>query len=725
MPAIPQYDTVSSPSSAGLGGDPSNAGAAGRGLQQLASGLKDVTDAYSLSERRRDVAQAAEKMAELREIAATRYLEAQNNAVDDAADFAPTFAKDFDEQVAELTGTMRRGASQMVREQARDLRAGYFEKAAQFEASTAVAYRQSQFAKAADHSATALELDPTGWEAAIAEQNAALSAYGLPPDDRVRLRGTMEARLKEAAARGYAAQDPLAAIGALSKANSGNKLLDGLSAEARDRVTSVARSALVQQRVQGVMAAYDEGGPAAANRALTAAQEGMPADLKDDLMARMNSGISQNRQQRREQYVQDITGVERRIAQGTAGEGTRNSVDNLYERGALSPAEYAGYNAQIDRVTIERAKEQAAADEIAKAMHSGLPLDPQSREQRKALALSFANDVKGEQVGSPTWQATAQAYAQQTRLLPDQALAWTRQAMRSPDPKLAAAAAQFYGAVQATAPIALSELDTDSKAFASSVNSMIEAGTNPNKAVETVAETVFNLKPAIAEQRKSEYREFAKGSRKALNDMIDDAFDPGFFSATPSATANMAADFETQAGRYYSKVGDIDLARKLAWEDLTRVYGPSQVNGTGQVMAFPPERFGVTPESIRADILALIQSAPQADGSAADDIILVPDALTLRQVGDALSGKFVQPSYALKTKSGDDVRGTDGLRQRYTIPSGEDLDARFKAAQDKAAAEARALVDAARAKRAKRAEDDAKLIEQARKGALPRRGGLD
>jgi hypothetical protein len=208
------------------------------------------------------------------------------------------------------------------------------------------------------------------------------------------------------------------------------------------------------------------------------------------------------------------------------------------------------------------------------------------------------------------------------------------------------------------------------------------------------------------EQRKTEYRAIAKDSNGALNSLIDRDMDT-WLTSQPAATAALQVDFNSQTERYYQKTGDIALSRELAWKDLQRVYGPSEVNGVKQVMAAPPERFNIKPDEIRKEIGSFLGAHPQSDGSTADDIILVPDAVTLRATASIMDGKPQSPSYKLITKSGDLVLDKRGIPVRYTLPTGDDLAARIKAEQDAATAKARQQVTDARAEReahARRAE---------------------
>jgi len=502
-------------------------------------------------------------------------------------------------------------------------------------------------------------------------------------------------------ASAIARRDPQTALTTLSNPESGNALFDSLGFEARHAVREIAKGEIVKQQSSAIGQVYANQGADAGTHALVGlAKSGLDAELQDEVRAKVNRDVSQLRDQRRQEHSKDIETLETRIATDTAGASSLNQVHALYQAGAFTPSENAAYSARIESSIVDRNRNQAAAQAISDAIAHGLPLDPHNTEHRKFLSAAFQNQVGTLPVGSQPWQSTAIGLADRTRMLPEPAAAWTRQAVRSPDASLAAAASQFYGAVNTAAPDAASTFDEHTKAFAGQVNAMIEAGSSPDKAVETARNNVFDLKPELAQHREKQYtaggvNSFAARSDNALNSLI--AHDFGhWYSSNPVATAALSTDFNSQSQRYFVKTGDIGLAQKLAWDDLKRVYGESQVNGSKQIMAFPPERFGVHPEDVRADIESFLKSNPQGDGSTANEVMLVPDGLTMRNVGDSFSGQMLPPSYKLVTKSGDLVIDQHGVPKRYTLPSGDQLTQHFQAEQAKATAEAARIVQEAR-----------------------------
>jgi hypothetical protein len=432
-------------------------------------------------------------------------------------------------------------------------------------------------------------------------------------------------------------------------------------------------------------------------------------ELRANIRASVGAQVSQLRFQRRQERAHDLETVERAIATGTAGPGTERLVDSLHASGAYSAEDRANTLAQIDASHLQAAKANAGAAEISRALAAGLPLDPKDADQRKALDSYFTAGTLDTPLGSEPWRAAALTIANKTRMLPDSALAWTRMALRSPSADLASTAAQFYGATAVAAPDAVSGFDDDTKTFAAMVNGMIEAGAAPKAAVEVARANVFDVQPATRDARKHAWSGAGKLSLRdqsatALDAFIDRDFDSGLFADQPAATDPRVARaagalqilpaFTAQTDRYFQKSGDITLAREQAWADVRRVYGVSEVNGTPQMFAFPPEQFGVTPTVVRADVEAFLKAAAQPDGSTAEDVVLVPDGQTLRLVGDALTGQVVRPSYLLVGKSGTPVIGLDGVRKRYTIPSSEEISKRIRAAQASA-------VDLAKAQRDK------------------------
>jgi hypothetical protein len=710
MPQIPQYNEHVGLSGGLLGPEPTGLG---EDRARVAESVVGLVDSIKGFQARKQMAGVADRLSELRLASEERYATAQQNAVGGADGFADDSLKGFDELRTEIAKKIPdRAAREVFVEHAdRDMRSALELRSVQYQGDRAAAFRDDQANRSLNRTLSAVELNPDSWVAAGAEHHFMLEQHGGTPAE-VAARSQRDAdSIAAAAALGVAKQNPVSALAKLSSTNSGDSRFDTLPIDRRHDVERVAKAYLVDQKAAAVVSAYERSPRAGLEAITTLAKSGIAPDLLADIGGQVNARLSQLRTVRRQEHEDEIVGLERAIATDNAGAAAEATADRLYQVGAYTVDEYAAARASIDRSRIQAAKSNAGAVEIATALAAGLPLDPKDPDQRKALDAYFRAGVVNNELGSEPWRASALAVAQKTRTLPDSALAWTRQALRSPNPEVAANAAQFFGATKLQAPDALSELDDSTKTFGSMVNSMIESGTPPAQAVQAARANVFEVAPQAIENRKHAWSSagdasLIKTQPAALDSYIDRDFDHSVFSSQPASTdprlarvagaKQLLPDFTAQTERYFLKSGDIALARDLAWSDLKRVYGVSQVNGAPEMFAFPPEHFGVDPKDVRAEIETFLKATPQPDRSKTEDVVLVPDASTLRQVSDAFSGQAIRPSYLLVGKTGDPIVDAAGIPKRYTIPSGEQITARILAAQAAAIGKAKAARDAYR-----------------------------
>jgi hypothetical protein len=409
----------------------------------------------------------------------------------------------------------------------------------------------------------------------------------------------------------------------------------------------------------------------------------------------VNDSVSLLRAERQAEYTDAMARLETSIAIGADYAEAEGAIETLYRRGALTPAQYGSLKERSAVSAQRSAERQASQREILATLEAGLPLDPANSKHRDFLGEAFAMDAGSRKPDSPEWQALALGYASQVRLLPPQASSWLRSAARSPSVDVATTAASFYGSLEQQSPEAAGSLDPDTKAFLGQMGGMIDAGASPKTAFETARANTFETRPDVLKAREEAYKPHARQTDAALASYIDRDFDTAF-RAQPLASQTLRADFEAQTRRYFLKTGgDIELARDLAWRDVRRVYGETEVNGVRVVSAFPVEQFGVSAAEARADVA----DAVRGTGIRPEDVAIVPDALTLRSVTDSLSGQAVMPSWRLVTPEGDLVVDADGVPLRYSLPAGEELTKRIEAKRAKARADADAAIEEAKRRR--------------------------
>lgn len=670
----------------------------------IASGVIDVANALDQVQRQRDAADSAKALADISNGATQDFDTATQQAPADGAGVVSGIQGIVQNRMREATADLSRRAQRMVQMGSLDIQRDLTQRALHFEANARAAYKIDQFDRARSSAASAVELDPDSWKIVGQLQVAAINAAGLLPVDRLKLTRGLDEAITVAAARGYAAQNPIQSLARLK--DSTDPIFSHLDGDQRAAVERFAQGKLVDGHAATIVQTFESQGVQAGTALLSKIDTDpqIPAELRDDVHRKVDAAVTQLRDQRRTQYADQMASVERAIATNTTTSDTVSLTHQLFNNNTLTPVEYASNLARIAASQQRVADQGAAATDIGAMIKAGIPLDPKSREQRESLNLAFQSLVKAEQPGSPTWQAQALALTHATRLLPEDAQSYLRSAARAPSPAIAAGAAQFYDALANNAPESLTAIDTETKAFAATAASMIKNGASPQAAAEAARTVVFDAKPDLIEMRKKAFEDKPAGGGVSIADQtktslpgyIGKDFGAGLFHANPIPSDSLQADFLAQARTYYLKTGNPQLARDLAWSDLKHIYGPTAVNGVSMIVPFPVERFGLTPSQVRTEIADLIKKHPASDGSSAEDIHVVPDALTLSQVTDALSGKPVEPSYSLVTKSADLLTDDRGRRLRYFIP---DYQTRVKQLQEQRAAEDAGAVARAKARR--------------------------
>jgi hypothetical protein len=487
-----------------------------------------------------------------------------------------------------------------------------------------------------------------------------------------------------------------------------DQIIDGLFSEWRQHnaLAAARNGEQVAQHAADVLAVFERQGQAAGASALSRLS-GVPDAQKSAVRGKVLEGINERRSVAREANVDDLVAVARAEAQGTVDDSTYAKVEELYQKGALGPDQYASQVAGLDTASIKAAGDTAVNAEVQRSLETGTPLgNVNDKAVKKALASAFTVQTRGMEEGSPEWKATALAFAARTRTLPEQATTWIEKMRRSPDPTQVVPAAQMIASLHETAPQALEGIDEKSRAFASIVNDTAGAGADPIAAVEMARKQVYETDKSVQELLNDRYRKdkVDDSSAGALGKFVDKDFDT-VFSSQPDIPLDMQAAFRAQTQRYYGITGgDVSKARELAWKDIKSNYGVSEVNGTKMMMLAPPEDFGVTREQVQTEVGGLLQQLNRADLKP-EDIILVPDGTTQKQVID-MAGTKLPPSYAVKDKFGQSLYYPDGSRVRYNLPGADALTAVWEKKRAEAEAAQSKHIDRARMFRDAKRKDD-------------------
>lgn len=224
-----------------------------------------------------------------------------------------------------------------------------------------------------------------------------------------------------------------------------------------------------------------------------------------------------------------------------------------------------------------------------------------------------------------------QAVVQRTGIVPKAAVVEMRGGLSSADPQKVGASLQLAAnLVGGDKPDMFAGIDGGKE--------ISEAGLAFRHYVYDRGMTAQEATVKIMEERTPEYEQKIKARiksedvnaivKKELKDGdIRSAFDPSFLGLAPNpqlafspATRQRAmGDYEEIFREKFAANGDVSLSKKLALEDMKKVWGVSGVNGTKTVMKYPPERSPVyagienASEHIAAQAVSAIKDLNGAD----------------------------------------------------------------------------------------------------------------
>lgn len=635
---------------------------------------------------------------------------ARAKAPDDAQGFTAGVLADFDKRAGALSATAQDNplAEQYLSRALPQLRAQVQENAMRWEAHQRTVFRTQSVLDNSSKLSSIVQSDPAQLASAGAQLSGQIDALGLDPAERLQLRARVGSELAVAAAEGSAQQDPLDTFTRLSNPNDAS--FKGLSPQQRADVQTYARAQLVDSQATALSSVYANGGFEAGAAALAGLQtnQGIPADVRSDILAKTNELVDHLRGERRQQFAPQLAQLEENIATGKAGDDDRATAWELYQHGALDPAQLAGTMAAIDRTQLKTSQDTVAIDAVANAYTTGTPLDPKDRGAQRAADEYFTTKLAaGLKPGSSGYANAAVQLADKTGIVPESALSWARANLTSGDPATAAQGADLIARLEQGSPRALGfALDERTKAMADSINQAVTAGTPAPIAVE-LARKQSELSPGQLTELKEKWLADKPqlAQRNALTDLLksDPEFKPGLFSDLPAIPNQLQSEFDASTQRYFDYTGgNMQQARELAFRDLKRVWGVSDVNGQREILPYAPEVSfpGLTAADVRQDLSATVDAHAQAvrrydpatgnlvqTSPAPDSIRLIPTDRTARTNG--LEWALGAPD---QFGAMDVLRGADGNPLIYRLPvSQTDFDAVRTAQAEAAIGKAREL----------------------------------
>ncbi len=337
-------------------------------------------------------------------------------------------------------------------------------------------------------------------------------------------------------------------------------------------------------------------------------------------------------------YMPQSTALAQSLASGAYGPELEHEARRLYRAGAISSAEFEAHMVGSARNEQKAIEDGADINAVEHALNDGHGLDPTNEKQRKAADKLFQQltTTAGTPPGSDRWQIGAIEFARRANVLPESAQSWARVNLLSRDPNAASVAASFMKRVEDANPLANPYNDDPKLAtLVDRLNTNLANGLSPQNAYELALKS-WNMTDEQRNVIKERYRadKVGQGNADALRSALNgsDKFDPSVFSSAPSASIAMQAEYDSLVEQYFAATGgNTKQARDLAFRALSSLWGVSEVNGSREVMKYPPELYGLPPAFVRTDIAQTLHDAGVA--VAQDSVRLVPNAATERTKG--------------------------------------------------------------------------------------------
>lgn len=386
---------------------------------------------------------------------------------------------------------------------------------------------------------------------------------------------------------------------------------------------------------------------------------------------------------------------------GAYGRGIESRIHQLYKIGALSPEGLHSLLDQSMRNQVQSIKDDSANELLDAALHGGTKLDPTDHAVIKAADKYFQTHTEASSAAplSDAWITAAAGFARQTNIIPPSVMSQIRIGLISGDPVGAARAAAAGERIRAANPqIDPWANDPKAAAIANSITTNLHAGMAPTAAYQLAVQQA-DIPPAQKEIVRQNYAQAVRanpgGNLKALQGALDSEA-PGWFAHAPPAPVPMQAEFNQLTSTYYTlNGGNLDAARKLAAKQVQTTWGVSHMNGTPELVKWAPERLGVTPEQIRADVASSVQATGYSGDPA--QVHLVPNAETDASAGRVWGLVHTDPTTGLS----DVILNSRNQPVVYHVPAPPDFAKAQQARFDERLAQARQL----RADQRKNTED--------------------
>lgn len=262
----------------------------------------------------------------------------------------------------------------------------------------------------------------------------------------------------------------------------------------------------------------------------------------------------------------------------------------------INPEQRTRALAKIRSGQAGRLKQSGQITFYNELMNGNVLANPTEPEQQKAIDVGIANDPNMS-------EDRLLEVIERTSYVPKTVRSSIETNAINGSPKQMNEAVQFYNRIQSSSPILTSGIHNDAKDILDPAASFVRTGMPGDQAM-VLSKEILAKAPENIDFNTKTYSSDIKyeDNIKALDNFIQDD-EPGFVSSTigiggDNSTVAMQSQFESMTEKLYVKYdGNIDLARKVAYNNLRETWGSNEtgatVSGAGisdsrRVMQYPP-----------------------------------------------------------------------------------------------------------------------------------------
>ena len=477
--------------------------------------------------------------------------ERQQQADADPTGFTDGLLTDFDKYGTELVATAQtaEGKAYLTGEVAQ-LRGQLVSRSLPWEAERGITRRADQYSQSVDQQRIALRADPSLFDKVIEQQSVAINAASLPTAVRDKLWAQTRQSIAESAVATLIQRDPAGTLKALrtGPGQSGSSIIEGLSADDRDRAMGAAQSEIHRREAEARARSVE------ARQALSEAEADALAAKSVGMPAQMPS---------RAQYVAAFGATEgnKRYTQKTQLFGVYDAINAAVLMppteaaaaiAAYRPTQQAGAADQLDvaRAAVGLYEQSRKAFEADPA-GTLIGRDPQLRAAYEAATAPGATPQAVQQYAAKVRSIQSAAGIGAPKILPA-AQAEAIAAQLTFDPKQPQKRAQQFQLLEQTWGRSYSQILRE-VAPKMDGTARVMVGMQPEKAAR--------LDAAIAAGEQAG-KSVPQANQKAVNDELEALLAP--FAATLSDNV----DFDQRYGEHY------EAARSLALSAVARGESP-------------------------------------------------------------------------------------------------------------------------------------------------------